>query len=83
MVRKNRKVDKSVSFQQKFFTTMKTKCETANTVKFWMVYVLTMQEKALTDSELIKSCLIETIKEMYLEKINLFKTISFSDETVA
>lgn len=48
-----------------------------------MVYVLTMQEKALTDSELIKSCLIETIKEMYLEKINLFKTISFSDETVA
>ena len=52
-------------------------------VKFSTAYLLTKQEKWLTDSELIKLYLIETAKEMYLEKINLLKTMSFSERTVA
>lgn len=40
------------------------------------------QAKVVTDGELIKSCLIGVAKEMCLEKINLFKTISLLVRTV-
>ena len=62
---------------------MKTKHEAANKVNFQMAHLLTKQEKSFTDSELIKSCLTETTNKMHLEKINLFKTISFLVRTVA
>lgn len=74
MVMKIFKNYQNVSFQQKFhFTTMKTEHDAANTAKFWVAYMLTKQEKSLIDSELIKSCLIEPAKEMYLKEINFKK----------
>lgn len=44
--------------------------------------MLVEQGKPFTDGELIKSCLIAAAKDIFLEKINLFKTSSLSLRTV-
>ena len=54
----------------------------ATIVNFWVAHLLVEQGKPFTDGELIKSCLIAAAKDIFLEKINLFKTSSLSLRTV-
>lgn len=45
--------------------------------------MLVKQEKPFANVELIKSCLIIVAEEIYLEKINLFETMSLFVRIVA
>lgn len=86
MARKIRKFKAKYIITQNIFTNIKNNNEAASKVSFWVTYFLAKPGnffKSFTSGELIELCLIAAAKEMYPEKMSLFKAISLSVGTVA
>ena len=74
---------KNLSSQQFVFKRKKAENEAATRASFRTVHLLAKHGKPFTDGDLVKSCMIEAAQEMCPEKVDLFKTISLSANTVA
>lgn len=78
-----RKLNKEYLFKQNFFTKLKNKNQAAPGVSFSSVSLVSQTRKSFANGDLSKSYLTVAAREMCLEKINLFKTISLLVRTIA
>ncbi|GFY78348.1 general transcription factor II-I repeat domain-containing protein 2 [Trichonephila inaurata madagascariensis] len=69
--------------QQSLFTKTNTEQESATRASFRVALEIAKRGKPFTDGEMIKECLIAIAKEICPEKVNLFKSVSLSANTVA
>ncbi|XP_049790353.1 zinc finger BED domain-containing protein 5-like [Schistocerca nitens] len=69
--------------QQSLFKKVNAEQHAATRASFRVAHLVAKQCKPFTDGELIKNCIIATAEEMCPEKVNLFKNICLSANTVA
>ncbi|GFY54036.1 general transcription factor II-I repeat domain-containing protein 2 [Trichonephila inaurata madagascariensis] len=69
--------------QQSLFTKANTEQESATRASFRVALEIAKRGKPFTDREMIKECLIAVAEEICPEKVNLFKSVSLSANTVA
>ncbi|GFY64669.1 proteinral transcription factor ii-i repeat domain-containing protein 2a [Trichonephila inaurata madagascariensis] len=69
--------------QQSLFIKANTEQESATRASFRVALEIAKRGKSFTDGEMIKECLIAVAEEICPEKVNLFKSVSLSANTVA